>query len=109
MSLDHSTQGKEIKLTQVELDKLPEYSCSLPTGTTVGKRWKRNANAYGGGPPEDPPYWWIGEYTEHPTDDTLVNITWTRVRLMAPYRPGRMARLMISLGLLLPNKMMEVK
>lgn len=108
MSLDHSTRGKEIKLTQVELDKLPEYSCSLPTGTTVGKRWKRDANAYQGLSKGTLSAWWIGEYVDHP-NPAMVNITWTRVRLMAPYRPGRMARFMISLGLLLPNKMVEVK
>lgn len=109
MSLDHSTQGKEIKLTQVELDKFSEYSCSLPTGTTVGKRWKRDANAYRRGLPEGTlPAWWIGEYVEHP-DPEMINITWTRVKLMVPYRPGRMARLMVRLGLLLPNKMVEVK
>ena len=24
------------------LKELPEYSCSMPTGTTIGKRWRRN-------------------------------------------------------------------
>jgi hypothetical protein len=28
-------------LTQKEFDALPEYSRSNPTGTTVGKKWKR--------------------------------------------------------------------
>lgn len=108
MSLDHSTKGKEIKLTQAELDKLSEYSCSLPTGTTIGKRWKKNTNAYRGLPEGTLPAWWIGEYVEDP-DPEMIGITWTRVRLMVPYRPGRIARFMISLGLLLPNKMVEVK
>jgi len=28
-------------MDQAMLDALPEYSCSIPTGTTIGKRWKR--------------------------------------------------------------------
>jgi len=28
-------------LTQKEFDDLLEYSTSIPTGTTIGKRWKR--------------------------------------------------------------------
>ena len=29
-------------LTTKEFDDLLEYSCSIPTGTTLGKRWKRH-------------------------------------------------------------------
>jgi hypothetical protein len=29
------------RLTQVELDRLPEYSLSNPSGVVLGKRWKR--------------------------------------------------------------------
>lgn len=36
-----------IELTRAEFDALPEYSCSLPTGTTLGKRWRKNGDAYG--------------------------------------------------------------
>jgi len=32
--------GKTESITQKELDDLGEYSCSLPTGTIIGKRWK---------------------------------------------------------------------
>lgn len=28
-------------MTKAEFDQLPEYSCTLPTGTTTGKKWKR--------------------------------------------------------------------
>lgn len=35
-----------VRLTWAELKALPEYSCSLPTGTTIGKRWKKNQHAY---------------------------------------------------------------
>lgn len=55
-----------LRLTQREFDPLPEYSCSIPTGTTIGKRWKRHEGAYdqrfraAGGKP----WWIIGEYIE---------------------------------------------
>lgn len=37
---------KVVKLTPLELKELDEYPCSIPTGTTIGKRWKRNNSAY---------------------------------------------------------------
>ena len=49
-----------LRLTQSEFNELLEYSCSLPTGQTVGKQWKRNDNAYR--TPAQPPRWSIGEY-----------------------------------------------
>jgi predicted nucleic-acid-binding Zn-ribbon protein len=35
-----------IKLYPWELESMSEYSCSLPTGTTMWKMWKNNWNAY---------------------------------------------------------------
>jgi len=29
-----------VYLTQAQFDALPEYSCTDPTGTTIGKQWK---------------------------------------------------------------------
>lgn len=49
---------KVVWLTQQEFNALPEYSCSLPTGTTLGKRWK-SKRIY-----SDAPKWIMGEYTE---------------------------------------------
>jgi hypothetical protein len=60
-----------IRLTQEEFDKLREYSCSLPTATTIGKRWKRNINAFREGPPE----WYLGEFVED-EDPEKVGINW---------------------------------
>lgn len=60
-----------------DLEKLPEYSCSLPTGTTIGKRW-RQATKWG---PEvsreryPETEWMIGTYVDHP-DPKLVRIEW---------------------------------
>lgn len=54
-----------LRLTHREFDDLLEYSASLPTGTTIGKRWKRLDGAHdhafikSGGKPR----WMVGEYT----------------------------------------------
>jgi hypothetical protein len=41
--------------------RLDEYSCSLPTGTTPGKVWKRNS---GFGRPGYGDEWWLGQFGE---------------------------------------------
>lgn len=70
-----------LHLTKDEFDALLEYSASLPTGTTPGKRWKRLDGAHDqsfkarGGKPR----WMIGEYD--PTDDgkgKTIRINWYR-------------------------------
>lgn len=43
-----------VKLTQSEFAALPEYSHSVPTGTTIGKRWKAKLRGENN--------WWMGEY-----------------------------------------------
>jgi hypothetical protein len=42
-----------------------EYSCSLPTGTTPGKRWLRNQTAY-----------------EDPSNEGMIGIRWYRVLIV---------------------------
>jgi hypothetical protein len=63
--------GEDVTLTRAEFDALPEYSTSIPTGTTIGKRWKRNM---GNG------VWWMGSYAEHP-DPKLVSIVWNLINI----------------------------
>jgi hypothetical protein len=104
---------KLVVLTKREFDELGEYSCSLPTGTTVGRRWKRDMNAYRqptcfflhvcDGRPE-PSFrgedWWMGEYAADPKakirDDgtpETVRILWSKIVLSeeagSRQRPGR--------------------
>lgn len=57
-----------LQLTQAEFDALPEYSESLPTGTTIGKRWKRECRDG----------WVVGEYTSKEPKDRgdVVRIQW---------------------------------
>jgi hypothetical protein len=69
--------GQPIELTQAEFDALPEYSCSIPTTSSrvdnVGRRWKRDQNAFGRGP--DTPNWWMGEFIPDDRPDSL-GIIW---------------------------------
>ena len=67
--------GKYISLTRDELEALPEYSISLPTGVIIGKRWKRNINfmapsqmahPFDGAELRRQPDWWIGEFVTDP-------------------------------------------
>jgi len=54
---------------------LLEYSCSLPTGTAIGKRWKR------GQPYDKPTEWFMGEYAPDP-DPKFVRILWRRIEVV---------------------------
>lgn len=51
----------EALLPRAMFDALPEYSCSLPTGTRIGKCWKKNQSAYTSNYSEDGP-WVMGCY-----------------------------------------------
>ena len=56
-----------MRLTPREFADLPEYSCSLPTGTTIGKRWKRLDGSHDRGfiAAGGKPRWLIGEYVRN--------------------------------------------
>lgn len=84
---------KIVELTQAEFDALPEYSCSLPTGTTIGTRWKRNEDAFAPEPRRSVAYaeeriagvfpdWWMGQYVElDPPHPHRVGITWHKIKI----------------------------
>lgn len=57
-------------LTEKELTALPEYSHSVPTGTTIGKRWRRLTVEK---------TWIVGEYQQDP-DPNFVIIKWYKTR-----------------------------
>lgn len=67
-------------VTLAYLKSLPDYSCSLPTGTTPGKRWKREVHFQPWGWRSLPRIgWMIGEYYEGsdvPPDQ--IGIRWYR-------------------------------
>ncbi|MGY2732352.1 hypothetical protein [Sphingomonas sp. UYP23] len=70
-------------LTQREFDDLPEYSLSLPTGTTPGKAWKRRIpwNA-----PKDRAEWLRGTYGKpYPEGHEhfgSIPIGWCRIQIL---------------------------
>lgn len=59
---------KSVTLTRKEFDDLLEYSSSIPTGTTIGKKWKRSQSDG----------WWMGEYLES-KDEKFVDILWRKI------------------------------
>lgn len=68
---------ERLRMTCAEFKAMPEYSATYPTGTTIGKRWRRLNGIYDevflrhGGKP----YWQIGEYVDHP-DPKKIGIKW---------------------------------
>lgn len=68
---------RETVISREDLFALPEYSCSIPTGTTIGKQWRCDVHAYRSrAAPAEFHEWRIGEYVEHP-DPHTVGIKWT--------------------------------
>lgn len=64
-----------VPLTKQEFDALPDYSCSLPTGTTIGKQWKRRNNY-----DDESKGWTRGTYS-HRIDAHTVAILWENIWL----------------------------
>lgn len=67
---------KETVITRQELAALGEYSCSIPTGVTIGKRWRRDMNAYREDRRGAQSEWVIGEFVDIGSKEE-VGIKWT--------------------------------
>lgn len=50
-------------MSRAVFDLLPNYSRSLPTGTAIGKCWKRQCYEDGPSGPIPIDVWWMGQYT----------------------------------------------
>jgi hypothetical protein len=85
---------EEVRMTRAELQRLPEYSSSLPTGTAHGKRWRRDGNFFErracahlhfwDGTPEpgaNGESWYLGEYRRDPAEPGQFLIVWKKVVL----------------------------
>lgn len=74
-----------MRMTRAELEKfrlsLGEYSCSLPTGVVVGKKWLRNDAAFDRSAAE-PERWFLGEYIEVHDLTPTVHIRWTEIDIV---------------------------
>jgi hypothetical protein len=67
-----------------EFEALPDYSCSLPTGTTVGKQWRRRTPyCIGQGIIHE---FYLGEFVES-YKPGQIGIEWTRILLPDGYTP----------------------
>ena len=60
------------EISAAELDALPEYSCSLPTGTEPGKMWRRRVTSR----------WFLGRYYEV-AEPGQVGIEWRKLEVTA--------------------------
>lgn len=70
--------GKTAVVDQEAFDALYDYSASLPTGTTIGKRWKRRKNYH-----DESQGWILGEYAEcSPPDPQQVRIIWRELEVV---------------------------
>ncbi len=76
--------SRGILLSTREFKSLKEYSCSLPTGTYIGKRWRRRV-PYGERPDAEPE-WFMGEYVESLIPGEI-GIEWTRIILFQALSP----------------------
>lgn len=58
------------------LSKFGEYSCTLPSGQYVGKRWMRHEEKVRGFKEDQ---WFMGEYVAIPNKPDMIGIQWTPV------------------------------
>lgn len=91
-------EPESITLSLEQFLALPEYSCSIPTGQTPGKRWRRRE------PYEkrkgEPTYWYLGEYYDYAiTPETSpvgyrgsISIRWYRISLDDLMHAAQLAR-----------------
>ncbi len=78
-----------IRLFPWELESMGEYSCSLPTATTLFKTWKRDRNAFRVGAPNEPS-WVVGRFVaDTPERKDSVAILWMEVDLLHGPKPQR--------------------
>ncbi|HVI00898.1 MAG TPA: hypothetical protein VM869_19410 [Enhygromyxa sp.] len=89
-----------VMLTNYEFRRLPEYSLTVPTGVTIGRRWRRC----------DGDRWLLGEYVLDANDRAAIRWRW--IELMDPAeerraygpiaptrrRPARIAKRLASRG-----------
>ena len=60
-----------------EFEQLDDYSCSLPTGTRIGKMWKRRKDYH-----DETKGWLMGEYAElDPPRSNRVAIIWRTIEV----------------------------
>lgn len=81
--------GDRAVMTPDVFEALDDYSCTLPSGAIINKRWRaRHPYVY---QTDGSNEWWLGEYAEHQADqENLVSIIWRKIWLRFP--DGEVAR-----------------
>ena len=75
-----------IELTQEEFDRLPKYSCSIPTSPKIGFKWKCHRPYRSDGKPPD---WYLAEAVDirdlfpNMDPEKEVGIIWKRIKIGA--------------------------
>lgn len=65
-----TVEPTRVFMSEQEFEALPDYSSAVPTGTTIGKRWRR----------AEPARWLMGEYVPDPSGDPrYVGIVWREI------------------------------
>lgn len=75
-----SPDQRFVRLTMREFKKLLDYSCSMPTGTAIGKRWRRS-NRFESRREGRPLVWWMGEYYDCGKADK-VGVRWSLIEIV---------------------------
>lgn len=75
-------------MTEREFEALHDYSCSVPTGTTIGKVWRRR-EPYRADQlrPGEAFQWYLGEYVVD-RDPKYVGILWRKIVIGEPPKDG---------------------
>ena len=75
---------RTIRLYRYELEALPEYSCTMPSGTTEWKMWRCN-ESFG---TQRPASWIVGQYVPH-KDPTKIGIRVFQIEFLEGPAPLR--------------------
>lgn len=77
-------EAKEVFMTFKEFKDLPEYSVTIPTGTTPGKIWKARIPYHDGGD------WFLREFEAypegHPDHDTHMKINTFTISIVQAHK-----------------------
>ncbi len=83
---------RPVRMFVWEFESLGEYSTSIPTGTRVGKKWRRDQQQTCRERIPEDRRWFLGEYVPYPIDGEI-GIRWQRIVLLeGPRHAGLQAR-----------------
>ncbi len=72
--MDNPIIHEDEVITREDLIALPEYSCTIPTGVTIGKRWRCSTKFPYRKLEDDQIEWFIRTYVQDPKDAKMALI-----------------------------------